>query len=201
MPTDPGLIELVARAGSGDLAAQAELVHRYRVRIAGFVRPLVRTRDVAEELAQVTAIKMVRRLPELRDPARFESWLFRLARNTALDHLRRTRCRPATVPYDPGWHDRADAAAADRCHEIREALDLALRGCDRRNRRILSEAVAGSSYAEIAARERLGVGAIKVRLHRLRLQLRASLRPLLEGELTVVGNTKERKSNRHPPCR
>lgn len=206
-PPPPGTIDaadqvrVIARATTGDLEAQAELVRRYQKRIAGLIRTVVRDRDTAEDLVQIVVIKMVRRLQLLQDPARFESWVFRLARNTALDHLRRLRCRPATVPYDPEWHDRAGPDSDGCCHEIREALERALRVCDRRNRQILLQAIEGSSYAEIAQRQQLGVGATKVRLHRLRFQLRATLYPLLKGERSGIGGTKKRSRQSHPSCR
>jgi RNA polymerase sigma-70 factor (ECF subfamily) len=67
------------------MAAQSDLVRRYQSRIAGYVRPMLSAGDGVDDVVQNVFVKMVRRLGALRDPAVFESWLFTLARNTALD--------------------------------------------------------------------------------------------------------------------
>src|SRR6185436_12574829 len=94
-PEQAELIDLVQRAAGTDSAAQAELVRRYTRRIGGFVRAIIRQPDAVEDVTQMVFIKMFRRLARLRDPAVFESWLFTMARNTALDFIRRRQCRPA----------------------------------------------------------------------------------------------------------
>jgi DNA-directed RNA polymerase specialized sigma24 family protein len=91
------LVGLVVRAQRSEMAAQSELVRRYTVRLSAFVRPILFQPSAVEDVVQMVFIKMVRRLTLLRDPAVFESWLFRLARNTAVDFLRRRRCRPTMV--------------------------------------------------------------------------------------------------------
>ena len=101
-PEAAELLALVQRAQAGDLAAQSDLVRSYDRRISGFVRSFIRQRDGIEDVVQMVFIKMVQRLTRLREPAVFESWLFTLARNTALDFLRRCRCRPVTVELDAG---------------------------------------------------------------------------------------------------
>src|SRR5688572_4503911 len=63
------LLALVQRANADDPVAQAELVHRYTRRIAGFVRTIVRQEDAIEDITQTVFIKMFRRLGRLRDPA------------------------------------------------------------------------------------------------------------------------------------
>ena len=170
------LCELVNHARAGDMRAQSDLVRRYQVRLAGFVRPILGRGEAVEDAVQIVLIKMVRRLHALRDPAVFESWLFTLARNTALDHLRRARCRPV-CPSDEinmtelmDWRNQEN----ERLREMTEAFEVMVRDWGARNRRILSLVAAGSSYREIAERERLSVGAIKLRVHRLRMRLRAS---------------------------
>ena len=83
------LRQLVRAAGKGDALAQTKLVRDYTPRLAGLIRTIVRQPSAIEDLVQMTFIKMLRALPCLRDPAVFEPWLFRIARSTALDHLRR----------------------------------------------------------------------------------------------------------------
>jgi RNA polymerase sigma-70 factor (ECF subfamily) len=171
---DTDLIALVVRAQRGELHSQSELVRRYRARISGFIRPMLGSRELVEDLGQVIFIKMFRRLQNLRDPAVFESWLFTLARNAVLDHLRRARSRPVMVADDVALARHPDDSSGDRTAEIRESLAVATRHFDHRTRNLLEQIISGVSYGEIAARERVSIGAIKLRIHRVRVHLRES---------------------------
>lgn len=175
--SDPSLLAIVTRAQAEDHEAQSELVRRYSGRIAGFVRPMMRGRDAAEDIVQLIMIKMCRRLPALREAALFESWLFMLSRNTVLDQWRRAKCRPVTVIDPTPWLDRQPAEEeAGRCGEIMEEVERATTHCSAKDRRILRLVLEGASYRTIAKLEELTIGALKLRVHRLRLLLRASLR-------------------------
>lgn len=181
-PTDPSeLIALVQRAEAGDPTAQAELVHRYTRRVAGFVRTIIRQPDGVEDVTQMVFIKMFRRLSRLRDPAVFESWLFTLARNAGLDFLRRRSCRPATVALDDQVKEIADPRNENAVDEILAALDRAVARLHPLDRRLVLQFVAGDSYATIAARAGLSLASVKVRLHRVRPYLRAAV-----GEMTAT---------------
>lgn len=169
------LSAIVVRAQQGDMAAQSDLVRRYTVRISAFVRPILFQPSIVEDVAQMVFIKMFRRLTLLRDPAVFESWLFNLARNTAVDFLRRRRCRPNMV-----WDERELAEAPDMSSErsvaeIMEALSLALVRLSPKDRNLVNLIIEGNSYRTVAAREGLTVGAVKVRLNRVRPFLRMSV--------------------------
>ena len=178
---DPELLCLVARARNGDPLAQAELIRRYRVRLAGFLRPRVALAHDVEDLLQTVWIKMFRRIRSLRDPERFETWLFTLARNSALDHRRRLRCRPASLVEEGFWAGLTDSSAEDRVHEIREALEIALRRCSDRDRRLIEQVIEGTTYQVMAEEAGFSLNALKVRLHRLRLHLRREVRALCDS--------------------
>lgn len=175
--SDPELLAIVTRAQAEDRDAQSELVRRYSGRIAGFVRPMIRGGDAVEDIVQLIMIKMSRRLQGLREAALFESWLFMLSRNTVLDQLRRAKCRPVSVIDPTPWLDREPAEeASGRCREIMEEVERATLNCSDKDRRILRLVLDGASYQTIAKLEELTIGALKLRVHRLRLLLRASLR-------------------------
>ena len=169
------LMELVVRAQRDDMAAQSELVRRYTVRISAFVRPIIFQPSLVEDVVQMIFIKMVRRLTLLRDPAVFESWLFKLSRNTAVDFLRRRRCRPLTVSDERELVQIPDTSSARPVEEIMEALSLALARLSPKDRNLVTMIVEGNSYRTVAAREGLTVGAVKVRLNRVRPFLRSSV--------------------------
>jgi RNA polymerase sigma-70 factor, ECF subfamily len=196
------LTALVQRAREGDLRAQSDLARRYQLRLAGFVRPMLRQREAVDDVVQVVLIKMVQRLRVLRDPAVFESWLFTLARNTTLDHLRRAKCRPVFAPDELCETNLMDSRGEEneRLREVTETLEVMVRDWGARNRRILSQIAAGSTYREIAECERLSVGAIKLRVHRLRLRLRANY-PRSTGAPRQFGDSRANSSRVVERCR
>jgi RNA polymerase sigma-70 factor (ECF subfamily) len=178
-PDKSELISLVHRANRGDGAAQADLVNRYTRRISGFIRTIIRQPDAIEDVTQMVFIKMFRRLGRLRDPAVFESWLFTLARNTALDFIRRRSCRPATVAIDEEVYQIADPSISSATGEIMAALDRALTRLSPIDRNLVTQFVGGESYGSIATRTGLSLATVKVRLHRVRPFLRSWV-----GEMT-----------------
>lgn len=173
------LLDLVQRAEADDPVAQTELVHRYKRRVAGFVRAIIRQPDAIDDVTQTVFIKMFRRLNRLRDPAVFESWLFTLARNTSLDFIRRRRCRPTTVGLDDEVNQIADPSNHGAATEILAALDRALARLSPIDRTLVTQFVSGESYGEIAAQVGLSLATVKVRLHRVRPFLRTWV-----GEMT-----------------
>jgi len=182
------LTALVVRAQGEDAAAQTALVRQYTRRLSGYVRLIIRQPDAVDDVVQTTFIKMFRRLNRLRDPAAFESWLFRLARNTAVDFIRRQRCRPITVAVDDQLFEVPDPTNAGATSEILDALKTALQQVSPRDRDLLNLYVQGNSYESLARSNGLTLGAVKARLHRIRPFLR-----------TFVGEATETRLPLHRP--
>jgi len=177
------LLNLVQRAAVGESSAQTDLVQRYRRRIAGFVRTIVRQPDAIDDVTQMVFIKMFRRLARLRDAGAFESWLFMLARNASLDWLRRQRRRPATVSIDDQVLEIADTRQHNASGEIMDALHGALTQLTPQTRTLITMFVQGHSYRTLADREGISLGAVKARLHRARPLLRACVGAAMEGRI------------------
>jgi RNA polymerase sigma-70 factor (ECF subfamily) len=173
-PTE--LVELVRRAQKGNEAAQRELIVSYQHRIAGFVYAITNRSDSVEDLAQQIFIKMVRALERLQAPAQFESWLFRLARNTCIDHLRRQKLRRIFMPFSPEHEDVPEPPGAVDTEEL-DALRHALGQLRPQDRALLALVQEGRSHAEIAEALSITVAAVKARLHRAREQLRQYYQP------------------------
>lgn len=167
------LNELVLRARADDPAAQTELVQRYTRRISGYVRLIIRQPDAVEDVVQLVFIKMFRRLGRLRDVASFESWLFRLTRNTSVDFIRRRRCRPLTVNAEDELFEIPDPSDATTTSEIMDAFEAALAQVADKDRELISLFVQGNTYQNLARKHGLTMGAVKARLHRLRPFLRS----------------------------
>src|ERR1700694_361121 len=90
--------QVVAWAKQGHEAAFRELVRRYERPVFSLLYRMVRDRALAEDLAQETFIKVLNGIASYRPEYKFSSWIFKVANNTAIDHLRK-RAGP-TVPPD-----------------------------------------------------------------------------------------------------
>ena len=163
--------ERVRRAQRGDEAAMRELIVAYQRRVAGFAYAITGRSDSVEDLSQMVFVKMARALDRLKAPEQFESWLFRLARNTCIDHLRRQKLRRIFTPFGPEHENVAEPAGAVDSEEL-DALRHALEQLRPKDRALLALVQEGRSHAEIAAIFRTSVAAVKARLHRAREQLR-----------------------------
>jgi RNA polymerase sigma-70 factor, ECF subfamily len=163
--------ERVRRAQRGDEVAMRELIVSYQRRVAGFVYAITGRSDSVEDLAQMVFVKMARAVDRLKAPEQFESWLFRLARTTCIDHLRRQKLRRIFTPFAPEHENVPEPAGAVDSEEL-DALRHALDQLRPKDRALLALVQEGRSHAEIAATFKTSVAAVKARLHRAREQLR-----------------------------
>ncbi len=172
--------DLLRRCARGDASAYRELVERLEKPLVNFIYRFVGERDAAEDLFQETFVRVVRRVGEFDPRASLTTWIFTIARNLALDHLKaRRRHREVALDSaasedrgkviyfkdmirsgvpDPG--DLAEASEEER--RVARAL-AALRPAKREA--LVMRLYAGLSYAEIAAVVRAPVGTVKFRVH------------------------------------
>jgi RNA polymerase sigma-70 factor (ECF subfamily) len=135
-----------------------------------YLRRSVGHAETARDLTQDVFVRMAgaARMPETDDARR--AWVFRIARNLAIDHLRRHEVRLADAAPPP---DRGRPAAQDTSAAVNEALAT----IDSLDRDVfLLREIAGLTYAEIAAACDLSVPAVRSRIHRARMALRERLR-------------------------
>ncbi len=163
--------ERVRRAQQGDENALRELIVSYQRRVAGFIYAITGRSDSVEDLGQMVFVKMVRALPRLIAPDQFESWLFRLARNTCIDHLRRKKLRRIFTAFGPEHENVPEPEGSVDSEEL-DALRHALSQIRPKDRALLALVQEGRSHAEIAETLNTSVAAVKARLHRAREQLR-----------------------------
>ena len=120
---DTALVEL---ARTGDQAAFAELYDRYFDPVYDFVTRMTRSRDEAEDIAQDTFLKAMNALGGLQKGASFKSWIFTIARNTALNRLERaSRTRPLAMTGEDGEEVQFDVVDTDRFADPAEAAEAA----------------------------------------------------------------------------
>jgi RNA polymerase sigma-70 factor, ECF subfamily len=101
----------VARLRRGDLNALSELMARYQNRLYRYLLRMVRQPADAEDLFQQTWLKVVEKIRSFDSSRNFDAWLFTLARNLAIDHLR--RIHPQSLD-EPLANDTAGETAATR---------------------------------------------------------------------------------------
>lgn len=83
--------DLIERAQQGQVESYNLLVSHWEKRVYNYLLKLVRNREDALDLCQETFLKAYQNLRKLEDPAKFASWLFRIAHNEAYSQLRRNR--------------------------------------------------------------------------------------------------------------
>jgi len=163
--------KLVERAMHGDEAAFDALIGRVGDQLHSVARRILRDPYLAEDALQQTLITVWNELPRLRDPDRFEAWLYRLTTNACLDLLRRRKRRSMEVELEP-MHDPPTADIAGPIAD-RELLDRALRRLDPEWRvGVVLHYFVGLSVPEVSAITGVPLGTVKSRLHRAVAQLR-----------------------------
>ncbi|MDE1170454.1 MAG: RNA polymerase sigma factor [Verrucomicrobium sp.] len=183
-PADPALEAWVQRAQAGEEAAQQFLVESYQRRLGGFVYGLISQSAPVDDLCQAIFVKMVLSLPKLRETARFEPWLFRLARNHCLSYLRREKFRRLFFPLSETHHEvAAPPAPAAEPPEDLIRLRAALAAMPEKERALLLLAQdRDGDYRQAAETLGLTVGAFKTRVHRARRALKERMERMRKQE-------------------
>jgi RNA polymerase sigma-70 factor (ECF subfamily) len=163
----------------GDRRALEEVIRHYQDRVAGFIISIVGRESDYEDLCQTAFVKMAFALPKLRSPEIFEPWLFRIARNVCIDHLRRLRWRRIFVPFTRE-HEQVSVEQPEEGSRTRvfEAALLQLPAEQRELVGLLREH--DWSYQQLAEITNSSVSAVGTRLFRARARLRKLLKEIEE---------------------
>ena len=165
-------------------------MRRYERPVFSLLYRMVRDRALAEDLAQETFIKVLNGIKSYRPEFKFSSWIFKVANNAAIDHLRRRSIDTMSLDGAPDAMT-PDARAASalqlsdhgetplqevEARELGGAIDRAIgrlrpeyRAC------ILLRHVEGYAYEDIAQMLDLPLGTVKTYIHRARNELRGYL--------------------------
>lgn len=187
--------DVVVLAQRGRETAFRELIRRYERPVFSLIYRMVRDSTVAEDLAQDSFIKVLNHLDKYRPEFKFSSWLFKIANNVAIDHLRRRQLDTVSIDGSPNASTAAEAEATSfelsdgrenaldelAARELGTAIERAIGQLrpDYRNC-IMLRHVEGRSYEEIAATLDLPLGTVKTYIHRARQELREALEHLRE---------------------
>ena len=174
-------VELVQTAVAGREASFEELVRRYQRPIAAYVYRMVGDYDAALDLTQEVFIKVYNSLARYRSEFKFSTWIYKIAHNAAIDHLRRHAVREQALTGSVDGERREIAIESRRPTPEQES--------ERRERRLDIDSVVqllqasyrelivlrhshDLSYDEIAEVTGLPLGTVKNRLFRAREAMR-----------------------------
>ena len=165
---------LVERARRGEHDAFTELARDAVTRLDQVARLVLRDPELARDAVQEALIRAWRDLPRLRDPERFDAWLYRLTINACLDQTRRRRRRPIEVeltPLDMPAMTDMSGALADR-----DLVDGAMRRLDPDTRAVVVlHYFLGLPLTDVAATLGIPIGTVKSRLHRALGEMRIAI--------------------------
>jgi RNA polymerase sigma-70 factor (ECF subfamily) len=182
--TDEALMRTVQ---DGNLAVLGDLFERYHRPVFQFLVRTTGNPAAAEDLAQEVFVRILKYRHTFDQQGRFETWLFRIARNARADYFRRQA--PAAAPVDEALEVTAHAPGPveqlERAVDLRQ-LERALQQLDEEPRDLLVLArYQGMPYDQIADLLGIEVGAVKVRVHRAMKQLRTRFFRLEDSRCAV----------------
>lgn len=203
------LDQTLAAAADGDGQAWADLVSAYSGRVFGLIYKQCRDKELAEEIAQETFVKVVQKLTQhdgYREQGKFEPWLFRIAMNSLRDEMRRRGRQARPMDMSPGatagsssdqasgwaaaesgviaggpWTPDAPLDQLDRSEQV-QLLRQAIASLPQADQEVLHlRHTAGLSFAQIAETLDQPLGTVLARGHRALGKLKKLMNPQTEN--------------------
>lgn len=182
--------QLVQQAKRGDQRAFEMLIHKYQHRIFALIHRYVRDADEVQDVAQEAFIKAWKALPRFRGESAFYTWLYRIAVNTAKNHLVSRGRRPPGSDVDAS--EAEQYAGGDRLRdigtpesnvlsqELKTVIEQTIEGLPEELRTAISlREFEDLSYEDIAAIMECPVGTVRSRIFRAREAIDQAVKPLL----------------------
>jgi RNA polymerase sigma-70 factor, ECF subfamily len=186
-------LELVKRVQGGDNSAFNVLVQKYQHRIGAVIGRFVHDYAESQDIAQETFIRAYRAINSFRGDAQFYTWLYRIAVNTAKNHLVSMKRRPPTSDVEA--EDAEHFEGAHRMHDsdtpehelLREEIARTVSQVvaelpEELRQAITLREVEGLSYEEISETMDCPIGTVRSRIFRAREAIDLRLRPLMDSE-------------------
>jgi len=185
-------LAFVRRVQEGDVSAFDQLILKYRERLFSIIYNMTSNREDAADLTQEAFIKAFRSINRFKAKASFFTWLYRIAVNATLTHLKKNRMRRffsfENINEEVGHSDiveilaeRTNSEKSALLHELQEKLNEALHKLSPKHRAVvvLFE-IEGLSHHEISEVVGCSVGTVRSRLHYAKQQLQAYLQDYLD---------------------
>lgn len=184
MPEDDH--QLLERARAGQPAALEQLLERHQAQVYRFGMKMCRDPEDAKDVLQDTLLSAARNVRDFRGGSSIATWLYTIARSFCVKKRRRSKFAPkgAVAPLEGSAEHVVDpSASADEAlasKQVQQALEAAIASLEPMYREVLLlRDVEGLTAPEVARVTGASVQAVKSRLHRARLAVRAHVAPLL----------------------
>jgi len=185
-------IGIVRAVQDGDVAAFDQLILKYRERLFGVIYNMTSNREDASDLTQDAFIKAFQSINRFQGQSSFFTWLYKIAINSTLTHLRKNRLRTFFSLEKVDEDDRqsaeviealTDTTGAERdvfVHELQQKLNEAMQKLSIKHRTVVTLfEIDGLSHQEIAEVMNCSVGTVRSRLHYAKQLLQAELQPYI----------------------
>lgn len=185
-------MQIVHRVQAGDVAAFDQLIVKYRERVYGIIYNMTSNREDTADLTQDAFIKAFQSINRFGGQSSFFTWLYRIAINSTLTHLRKSRLRSffslESVNSDEPVSRELIAALTDKTgverdtfvRELQEKLNDAMQKLSTKHRTVVTLfEIDGLSHQDIAEVMNCSVGTVRSRLHYAKQLLQAELQPYM----------------------
>lgn len=179
---------IVREVQAGDVAAFDKLILKYRERVFGIIYNMTSNREDASDLTQDAFIKAFQSINRFGGQSSFFTWLYRIAINSTLSHLRKYRLRsffslesideeaPVARELIAALTDKTGADRDAFVHELKEKLNEAMQKLSIKHRTVVTLfEIDGLSHQEIAEVMDCSVGTVRSRLHYAKQLLQSEL--------------------------
>lgn len=182
---------IVRQVQAGDVDAFDKLILRYRERIFGVIYNLTSNREDASDLAQDTFIKAFQSISRFKGKSTFFTWLYRIALNTTLTHLRKRKMRrffsfeklseeDQSASFLEQMAAESDSDKAALASELQEKLNDAFQKLSLKHRTVVTLfEIDGLSHKEISEVVGCSIGTVRSRLHYAKQLLQSELKDYL----------------------
>lgn len=183
---------IVQRVQAGDKKAYNLLVSKYQRRVARLLTRMVKNQEDIDDVVQDTFIKAYRAIGNFRGESAFYTWIYRIAINTAKNHLVTQNRRPTTLNESNDddsetFEDNSALSNIDtpeslmQTKQIGEAVNDAMAALpDDLREAIIMREIDGLSYEEIASAMDCPIGTVRSRIFRAREAISQKIKPLLD---------------------
>lgn len=180
---------IVKQVQAGDVAAFDRLIVKYRERLYGVIYHMTSNREDASDLTQDAFIKAFQAINRFQGQSSFFTWLYRIAINATLSHLRKNRFKsflsldtvnseePVSQELISALTDKTGADRDAFVHELQEKLNEAMQKLSIKHRTVITLfEIDGLSHQEIADVMDCSIGTVRSRLHYAKQLLQAEMK-------------------------